>query len=154
MKFILILPAFFAAAVFGHAQCPAFQLSDLQTLQRTDPALKESKIQDLGFDLRSEFVTQGAKTRGYSKCWNTTIREKAIFEQLIWWNTESNSISFFTLNEDHFRQLRQSITDRGATGGITENPDIYVGHLFLYRFGVKKVDAVEFYVVTIEFKKK
>ena len=37
---------------------------------------------------------------------------------------------------------------------VTENPDIYVGHLFLYRFGVKKVDAVEFYVVTIEFKKK
>lgn len=153
MKFILILTAFFAVSAFGHAQCPEFQLSDLQTLQRADPALKESKIQDLGFDLRSEFITRGAKTRGYSKCWNATIREKAVFEQLLWWNTEANSITFLTLNEGHFRQLRQSIIERGTTGAITENPDIYVGHLFLYRFGTKKVDDMEYYLVSIEFKK-
>ena len=154
MKFILIPAVFLAASAFGYAQCPELQLADLQTLQRTDPALKESKIQDLGFDLRSEFLNKGAKTLGYSKCWNATIRDKPVYEQLLWWNTAANSLSFLTLNESHFRQLRQSIVERGAQGSITENPDIYVGHLFLYRFGVRKVDEVEFYGVTIEFKKK
>lgn len=153
MKFTLILFAIFAACAFGHAQCPEFQLADLQTLQRTDPSFKESKIQDMGFDLRSEFLAQGSKTRGYSKCWNANIREEPVYEQLIWWNTESNAITFLTLNETHFRQLRQSIIERGSTGTVTENPDIYVGHLFLYRFGIKKVDGVEFYVIGIEFKK-
>lgn len=154
MKFILIPAVLFAVSVFGHAQCPELQLADLQNLQRTDPALKESKIQDLGFDLRSEFQNRGARTLGYSKCWNAIIRDKPVFEQLLWWNTDVNSLSFLTLNESHFLQLRRSIVERGAQGGVTENPDIYVGHLFLYRFGVRKVDDVEFFIVTIEFKKK
>lgn len=154
MRFILIPAVIFTASVFGYTQCPELQLADLQSLQRADAALKESKIQDLGFDLRSEFTNRGAKTMGYSKCWNATIRDKPVFEQLLWWNTEANSLSFLTLNEAHFRQLRQSIVARGAQGSVTENPDIYVGHLFLYRFGVRKVDEVEFYSVSIEFKKK
>lgn len=154
MKFILILSAVFAFCAFGHTQCPEFQLADLQMLQRTDPSVKESKIQDLGFDLRSEFLTQGFKTRGYSKCWNSNFREKPVYEQLIWWNTETNAITFFTLNESHFRGLRRSIIERGSTGAVTENPDIYVGHQFLYRFGVKKVDEIEFFAISIEFKKK
>ncbi len=154
MKSFLILAVWITASAFGHTQCPELQLADLQNLQRADPTLKESKIQDLGFDLRSEFLNRGAKTLGYSKCWNATIRDKPVFEQLLWWNTEVNSLSFLTLNERHFQHLRRSIVERGAQGSVTENPDIYVGHLFLYRFGLRKVDDVEFYAVTIEFKKK
>lgn len=152
MKLALILPAFLAAATFAQAQCPLFQLSDLQTIQRADPAYKESKIQEYGFDLRSDFVSKGSKIRGFSKCWNTFFGEKTVYEQLIWWNTEANSVTFFTLNEVQFTSLRQSIVERRASGNITENPDIYVGHLFLYHFGRKKVEGVEYYVISIEFK--
>lgn len=149
MKVIVILATFMVAAAYGQAQCPAFQLAELHTLQRADPYVKESKIQNMGFDLRSEFLQRGAKTRNYSKCWNSNFRQKPVYEQLLWWNTERNSITFFTLNEEHFKSLRQSIVERRTSGSVAENPDAYVGHLFMYNFGVQQVDGVEYFMISI-----
>lgn len=152
MQANLILLALLAIANFGNAQCPALSLADLQTLQRAEQYIKDSKINDLGFDLRSEFVVRGSKIRGYSKCWNSTFRQKPLFEQLIWWNTEQNSVAFYTLQEDHFKALRQSIVERRSSGNMAENPDVYVGHLFMYRFGQQKIDGIDYFMVSIQFK--
>ncbi len=152
MQSNLILLAFLAAAIAGKTQCPALTLADLQTLQRAESPLKDNKINDLGFDLRSEFVVRGSKIRGYSKCWNATIRQKAVYEQLIWWNTEQNSVAFYTLEEADFRALRQSIVERRSSGSIAENPDVYVGHLFMYHFGTQRIDGVDYFMVSIAFK--
>ena len=152
MKSSLILLAVTAVCSFGRSQCAVFQLADLQGLQRADAYVKESKIQDLGFDLRSEFAFHGSKMRGYSKCWNSTNRQQPVYEQLIWWNTDQNSITFFTLKEEHFKALRQSIVERRASGNMAENPDVYVGHLFQYRFGAQRVDGVEYFMISIAFK--
>ncbi|MCC6462286.1 MAG: hypothetical protein IT260_17595 [Saprospiraceae bacterium] len=146
----LILAACFAfGALAAQSQCIELQLSELQNLQRVEPDLRESKIQDLGFDLRSTFTSKGASYRNYSKCWVSTVRDKTTFEQLIWWNETGNSITWFTLNEQHFSSLRKAIVERNPSGSITENPDFYNGRMFQYRFGNQRVDGAEYYFVTI-----
>lgn len=149
---LILLAVLAIAATAGSAQCPGLTISDLQSLQRAETNLKDSKINDLGFDLRSEFVVRGSKIRGYSKCWNSTIRQKPVYEQLIWWNPEQNSVAFYTLQEGDFKALRQSIIERRSSGPVTENPDVYVGHLFMYRFGTQRIDGLDYYMVSIAFK--
>ncbi len=131
------------------AQCTGLPLGDLQYLQRANPDQKDNKILDLGFDLRSEFQNRGAFIRGYSKCWNTTIKQNTVYDQLIWWNQSNNSITWFTRNEKQYSSLRRSIVERKGSGKVTENPDFIVGQQFRYRFGGQKVDGIDYFFVTI-----
>lgn len=148
---LILFPAFLAFNAFATAQCPDFQLSDLQALQRAEPEKKENEIQLHGFDLRSAFELQGEAIRQYSKCWYSSAGDQPVFEQLIWWNQTSNSIVFLTVNEAQFKGLRQRIVERQSSGRITENPDFYLGKMFRYRFGTRQVEHATYYFVEIGF---
>lgn len=152
MKSILILFAVFLLPTAGTAQCLEFSLAELHSLQRVSESQKHHSIQSLGFDLRSDFVLRGENISSYSKCWNSNFREKAVFEQLIWWNKTTNSIHFMTLNEAHYVQLRNSILDRNGSGRTAENPDFYIGKMFQYRFGSRRVDDLDYFFVLISHR--
>lgn len=149
MKATLILFGAIAVCGIASAQCPEFRLVDLQALQRSDADQKENNILQLGYDLRSEFTSKGSTVKSYTKCWNSNFRQQPVFEQLIWWNQTVNSVTFFTLNEEHFKALRASIIERHSNGNMTENPDFYIGRMFQYRFGAQRVDGIEYFFVSI-----
>ena len=149
---LILLAVFFAVCACAPAQCPEFLLADLQNLQRASPDQKQNTILDLGFDLRSEFTNQAGAFRNYSKCWNSNLKDKPIFEQLIWWNLTENTVTFMTLKEAHFNALRKAIVERQTSGTITENPDFYIGKMFHYRFGNRRVDGADYFYVSIRFR--
>ena len=153
MKSILILFAAFLLPYCGTAQCPEFTLAELHSLQRATVDQKDYTIQSLGFDLRSDFVLRGESISSYSKCWNSNLKEKSVFEQLVWWNKTTNSINFMTLNEAHYLQLRNSILGRHNPSRVAENPDFYIGKMFQYRFGSRRVDEVDYYFVLISLRR-
>ncbi len=152
MKSILILFTAILTSCLGAAQCPGFSLAELHSLQRATESQKHQTILSLGFDLRSDFVLRGENISSYSKCWNSNFREKSLFEQLIWWNKTTNSIIFMTLNETHYTQLRQSIVSRQSSGRVGENPDFYLGKMFQYRFGSRRVDEIDYFFVLISLR--
>ena len=131
-----------------HAQCQAMELGTLQSLQRADYDQKQFQIQRLGFDLRSTVEVEGATVRRYFKCWHTTMPDgTAIFDQVLLWNVEVNTLVFATRDKDHFKSLRDSIESRhGNTGG---NLDFYVGQQFFYRFSTQQIDGMEYFSVLI-----
>ncbi len=152
MKSILILLPLLFLGAFASAQCPELSLSQLHTMQRAEYSEKNQVIRNQGFDLRSQFTQPGASIASYSKCWNSNFRDRSIFEQLIWWNSSDNSIIFMTLKESHFLSLRDQILDRQPGGRKAENPDFYLGKMFKYRFGARRVDEAEYYFVHISFR--
>ena len=153
MKFYLLLSVFVCCCFTLRSQCPGMALSELHQLQRASLDQKESTIQALGFDLRSQFTMQGTAVRSFSKCWNSNWKGQAVFEQLVWWLPNSNALIFMTLNEGHYKQLRKSIVSRRRTEKeVTENPDFYIGRLFHYRFGGRRVDGIDYFFVKISFK--
>ena len=148
----LILLPLFLIPTFLLAQCPEFQLTGLHDLQRASTDQKEHRIKSHGFDLRSTFVSRGESIQSYSKCWNSNFKAKSVFEQLVWWNQTMNSITFMTLNEAHFNALRKSIISRHAGKPMTENPDFYLGKMFQYRFGQRRVDEIDYFFVQISLR--
>jgi hypothetical protein len=146
LLFLVSLPA------FTLAQCPQFELLDLHNLQRATEAQKESTIQSLGFDLRSSFIQRGESIQSYSKCWNSNFKGQSLFEQLLWWNKTTNAITLLTLNEAHYVALRKSIVNRNPGTKTTENPDFYLGKMFQYRFGGRRVDGIDYFFVQISYR--
>ena len=111
--------------------------------------MKESKIQEYGFDLASSAGTN----RRYNKCWLGNANGKTYFQQLIFWDFKANTIQYMTLDEGHYLHLRSSIEERHSstyTGGGGEN--VYIGKMFRYNFGRQSLDGVEYYVVVISWK--
>ena len=149
-KLIRLLLALAPALATG--QCPEFQLTDLHALQRASLDDKSEHIKAQGFDLRSSFVQNSETIYSYSKCWNSNYGDKSVFEQLIWWNVHRNSITFMTLNESHFKSLRSSIINRHGAKTVTENPDFYLGQIFKYNFGSRRVDGFEYFSIQISFR--
>ncbi|MBL7805671.1 MAG: hypothetical protein JNL02_18150 [Saprospiraceae bacterium] len=131
------------------AQCPEIALNDLQFLQKTDPAGKESRIAALGFDARNEFVRNGATFRGYSKCWQTTVNGKAVFEQKIVWNVTQNTVMFLTLNPAHYQTLRVAVGERHPEAG---DQNVVVGKMFRYEFSIQQMDGVDYYALAVSLR--
>ncbi|MCB0533065.1 MAG: hypothetical protein H6574_05060 [Lewinellaceae bacterium] len=150
VKLIHLALAFLPA--FTIAQCPEFQITELHDLQRAAVDQKDYTITTLGFDLRSSFTQRGESIRSYSKCWNSNFQGKSVFEQLVWWNQTANSITFMTLNETHYTALRKRILSRHSGKPASENPDFYLGKVFQYRFGGRRVDEVDYFFVQITFR--
>lgn len=139
---------FLVCTIRTTAQCPDFQLADLQALMRANDAQKERQILNLGFDLN-------AKTDNsfrYNKCWNSHRNGKEIYDQVIYWNTGTGNITFLTPNEEAFLALRKSIEGRHGQTGTLGASDVYSGQMFMYRFGSRWLDGVMHWSIQISFK--
>jgi hypothetical protein len=143
---VLLFFVFFQAKNF--AQCPDFQLIDLQMLQRAEGSAKESSLLEMGFDRGGKV---GNSLR-FNKCWQTTTGGKAIYEQVIYWNVASGNITFLTPKEDDYLRLRKSIEGRHGASGSMGASDIYVGQVFRYEFGARGLDGVQHWSVAISFR--
>ena len=122
-----------------HAQCTEMQLNTLQVVQKSDPASKESEILKLGFDLSSEQGTGAANVRKFVKCWNSNgPKGKSYFDQVVLWHTNTNTITFLTLDDEAFGHLRKSVEERhpGSAGQQT----VY-GKMFRYTFVTQDVSG-------------
>jgi len=49
-------------------------------------------------------------------------------------------------------KLRSSIEERNGGIGKSEDPGLYIGRIFQYRFGMQSYDGHEYYKVTISNK--
>ena len=130
------------------AQCPDFQLVNLQAMQRANDAQRENTLRSYGFDL-------GGKTGNslrYNKCWNTERNGKAIFDQVLLWNTASGNLTFLTPDEAAYLALRKSIEGRHGQTGTLGSSDKYIGQVFQYHFGSRWLDGVMHWTVEISFK--
>jgi len=134
------------------AQCPDVELGALQSLQKADIAIKESKIQDLGFDLHSEFVSKGATMRRYNKCWMGNAGGKAMYEQILIWNSTANHLTLLLFNEGKFQAFKLLIEERHNSASAQKNNDSYVGKMFVYRYSIQKIDNTDYFAVSINFK--
>ena len=130
------------------AQCPAFQLSDLQMLQKTSDAEKENWLRSRGFDLASK----SGSTLRYNKCWNGYHGSKAVYNQVILWNTTSGNITFLSPDQESFQQLRTTIEERHGQTSTLGSSDVFVGQMFRYNFGSQYMDGVMHWSVAIAFK--
>lgn len=131
------------------AQCTDIELSTLQVIEKAAPVDKEAKILELGFDLISESGTGATNTRKYHKCWHTTDNGKAIYEQVIYWRTNVNDITFLTLNERSFDTLKKAVDERHSTGGGKQT---VVGKMFRYSFDKQSIGGYEYFAVTVAMK--
>lgn len=114
------------------SQCTEMQVNALQVVQKAEPASKEAEILKLGFDLSSEQGTGAANVRKFVKCWNSYgPKGKSYFDQVVLWHTNTNTITFLTLDEAAFGRLRKSVEERhpGSEGQQT----VY-GKMFRYTF--------------------
>lgn len=139
----------FLAPLHLRAQCSEITLGTLQVIEKAAPVDKEAKILNLGFDLISESGTGAANTRKYHKCWHTTDNGQAIYEQVIYWRTNVNDITFLTLNERSFDSLKKAIDERHSTGGGKQT---VVGKVFRYSFDKQSVNGYEYFAVTVALK--
>jgi hypothetical protein len=140
----LILPALLAVLPFiSMAQCAEFTLSDLQAIQRADLDDRQNAILERGFDLRNTVEKTGNTAKRYYKCWSG----QEIFEQVVVWHIELNSVMFLTKNEEHYKNLRNAIEGRsGQPVGVN---DVYTGRMFQYRFGRQVLDGIDYYSISI-----
>jgi hypothetical protein len=120
----------------------------LQAVQRAETDKKDTQILSYGFDL---YATEKGN-RIFNKCWRGNVNGKTIYEQKIILESSNSSYSFLTLNRDHFLRLRSSIEERNGGVGKTEDPNLYIGRMFRYRFGLQSYDGHEYYKVTISAK--
>lgn len=147
MRFIYLLFCLFLIPALVQAQCSEFTLTMLQGVQRAEVQYKDAKIQSFGFDLHQDKAGQ----KIYRKCWRNTDVGQVIYEQKIIWDPAKNTIVFMTLNKEHFLSLRQSIESRQHSSGATEDPNVYIGRMFEYHFGLVSNDGHEYYKVSIAF---
>jgi hypothetical protein len=133
MKFATVTLLFsLATALQLRSQCTEMQLNTLQVVQKAEPASKEAEILKLGFDLSSEQGTGAANVRKFVKCWHSNGPQgKSYFDQVVLWHTNTNTVTFLTLDGEAFSRLRKSVEERhpGSTGQQT----VY-GKMFRYTF--------------------
>lgn len=144
----LALLLLFALPFFSQAQCPDISLGAFQELQRADPTLKLSKIQDLGFDLHSDFVIKGVSWRRFHKCW----LGKSVYGQAILWNTTADQLMLLMYDGGQYQTLRDAIEGRHGSAEAQKGNDYYIGHQFRYRFSTQDLDGIPYYAVVISFK--
>ena len=149
MRSTLLLLFILLTTVFLKAQCSEIDLNTLQVIEKTAPADKESKILALGFDLMRETGTGATNTRHYEKCWETTTKGKAIYQQVILWRTNTDDISFLTLNETAYQNIKTAINEKHNNN---DGSQVVVGKMFRYSFNTQNLNGYTYYVVTLAMK--
>jgi hypothetical protein len=130
------------------AQCPEFQLVDLQSLQRSNDVQRENALRSLGFDLG----TKTGNSLQYNKCWSANRNGNPVYNQVLYWNIASGNITFLTPDESAFLALRKSIEGRHGQTGTLSASDRYIGQVFQYKFGSRWLNGVMHWSVDISFK--
>lgn len=128
-----------SSATSLHAQCSEMQLNTLQVIQKSEPASKEAEILKLGFDLSSEQGTGATNVRKFVKCWNSNGPQgKSYFDQVVLWHTNTNTVTFLTLDAAAFGNLRKAVEERhpGSAGQQTVH-----GKMFRYTFVTQDVSG-------------
>lgn len=131
------------------SQCSEIDLNTLQVIEKTAPADKESKILDLGFDLTRETGAGATNTRHYEKCWETTTKGKAIYQQVIIWHTNADDITFLTLDEGAHLKIKNAINEKHNNG---DGSQIVVGKMFRYSFNTQYINGYTYYAVTLAMR--
>ncbi|HNG89785.1 MAG TPA: hypothetical protein PK858_06260, partial [Saprospiraceae bacterium] len=113
MKLVSVTLLLLSYPIALWSQCSEMPLNTLQVIQKEAPASKENEILKQGFDLSSEQGTGGANVRKYVKCWNSNGPHGAsYFDQVILWHTNTNTITFLTLDENTYGLLRKAVEER------------------------------------------
>ncbi|MCC7245953.1 MAG: hypothetical protein IT269_09755 [Saprospiraceae bacterium] len=145
MRLAFTIVFFFTLSLFSlHAQCPAFQLADLQSAQRGG----QGSIEVLGFDLTKE----NAANLRYDRCWITRSNGKELYSQVIWLNKQTGNITFLTNDETAFLNLRRQIEERNGSTATLGQSDFYVGRVFKYEFFRQNLDGLEYFATSIKPK--
>lgn len=140
----------FIAPLRSFCQCTEMQLSTLQVVQKAEPLAKENEILQLGFDLKSEQGTGGNNVRKYVKCWDSTNpKGKTYYDQVILWYTNTNIITFLTLNTEAFSRLRKAVEERHPGSGGQQTVH---GKQFRYTFVTQDVDGREYQGLTVALR--
>ncbi|MBL7825961.1 MAG: hypothetical protein JNJ57_04975 [Saprospiraceae bacterium] len=148
MRSALLLLFSLVLSAYSWAQCPEFRLQDLQSLQNSADSDKEAWLRGHGFDLASR---TGATFR-YNKCWNGYHGSKTVYLQVIFWNTDSGSITFLCPDQEAFQALRGAIEGRHGQTGTLGSSDVIIGQKFRYNFGSQYLDGVMHWSVAISLK--
>ncbi len=149
MKSAFTLALILSTPFFLSAQCSEIDLNTLQVIEKAAPADKESKILDLGFDLMRETGTGATNTRHYEKCWETTVKGKAIYQQVILWRTNANDITFLTLDEGAHQKVKNAINEKHNNN---DGSQVVVGKLFRYSFNTLYINGYTYYAVTLAMR--
>ncbi len=149
MKSAFVLLFILATPFCLFSQCSEIDLNTLQVIEKTAPSDKESKILDLGFDLTRETGTGATNTRHYEKCWETTAKGKAIYQQVIIWHTNADDITFLTLDEGAHLKIKNAINEKHNNG---DGSQIVVGKMFRYSFNTQYINGYTYYAVTLAMR--
>lgn len=153
--FKILLSAFLTVFIIemGFSQCRELALGTLKSLANADFTVMEARILNEGFDLHSSYKEKGIEIRQFRKCWNTTVGDQAIFDQLLLWETTSGNLLLCLLKKEAFETLRDSIVNRnGSTFTATYTPTYHIGTMFRYDFGQRKIDGIDYYTIRIAKK--
>lgn len=151
MKLLLTI-ALWLGLGFAHAraQCPDFSIEDLQNLLKTEPNLRDDAIRRHGFDLHQQWTEKsGATFWRYSRCWYTTVSDRAFYDHALLWNTSQDRFTFCTSNKAQYTRMLRSVEARHPGGNAS---GIFVGKMFRYEFGLQSLDGLEYYAVTVSLR--
>ncbi|MCB9356898.1 MAG: hypothetical protein R2791_01575 [Saprospiraceae bacterium] len=131
------------------AQCSEMTLGTLQVIEKTPPHEKENKILDLGFDLTKETGSGATNTRHYEKCWETTDKGQAMYQQIILWRTNANDITFLTLHQNVHQKIKNAINEKHQNDGGSQ---VVLGKMFRYSFNTQYINGYTYYAVTLAMR--
>jgi hypothetical protein len=154
MKSLSTLAFFLFVSCFLAAQCPpAPALGNLQSMAKSSSETRKSKIRKQGFALDNEKTAEDGMSviSTFRKCSNTDSGGNAIFHQLMISRSDVNEVTFLTIDEQTFLNLKKEIDDRHKTDG---NTPIVEGKKFRYTMDKQTVEGREFFAVRVTLKKQ
>jgi len=153
MKSISALAFFLFFSSFLAAQCPpAPALGNLQSMAKSSSETRLNKIRKQGFAPAGEKPTEDGKgvLSTFQKCSTANAGSTAIYHQLMMSRSDVNEVTFLTIDEQTFLNLKKEIDNRHKTDG---NTPVVEGKKFRYTFDQLHVEGRNFFAVRITLKK-
>lgn len=153
MKSLSALAFFLFISCFLAAQCPpAPALGNLQSMAKSSSETRKNKISKQGFALAYEKTAEDSMSviSTFQKCSNTDSGGNAIYHQLMISRSDVHEVTFLTIDEQTFLNLKKEIDDRHKTDG---NTPVIEGKKFRYTLDKQTVEGRNFYTVRVTLKK-
>jgi hypothetical protein len=154
MKPLFSLAFFLFISNFLAAQCPpAPALGNLQSMAKSSSETRLNKIRKQGFALAHEKTAENGLSviSTFHKCTSTEAGKNAIFHQLMISRSDLNEVTFLTIDEQTFLNLKKEIDKRHKTDG---NTPVVEGKKFRYTMDKQTLEGREFFAVRITLKSK
>ena len=154
MKSLSALTCCLFISCFLAAQCPpAPALGNLQSMAKSSSETRKNKIRKQGFSPAGERPTDDRRAilNTFQKCSNVDAGGNAIFHQLMMSRSDVNEVTFLTIDEQTFLNLKKEIDDRHKTDG---NTPVVEGKKFRYTFDQVNVEGRNFFAVRVTLKMK